>query len=139
MIENEGQKIKKSNYWDSEYAKTGKLYLSSNAGAFRLLAPEDMAMDLQRECGLANEALISLGTWPEAGKEKAAEILLEDGSDSPYVLHLSVEQLDRWPDPADDGRQFTFTLWGRGPELLAELPARLRFVPSLPYLRPWGK
>lgn len=39
-ISNDGQKIVSTNYWDTEHAKRGFLYLSWNAGAGRLLLPD---------------------------------------------------------------------------------------------------
>ena len=138
-ISNNGAKIVDSNYWDSQMAAAGKLYLSMNAGAFRLLAPDSMAQTLAHECGLAKEVVLSFGPWPEVGQKRAAEIILEDNSESPYILHLSEGQIDRWPAEGDDGRRFTFTLWGRGTKLLAELPARFRFTPKIPYMLPWGE
>ena len=138
-IENAGGAITATNYFDSEPAVAGKMFLSMNAGAFRLLVPDSVAATITAEVKAAKEIIISLGPWPEAGKEKAVELLFEDGSEAPYCLHLSGEQTDRWPMPADDGRPFLFAAWGRGPELLIEHRARLRFVPRLPYLRPWGK
>jgi hypothetical protein len=39
-ITNNGPEIEKTNYFDTNCAKEGKLYLSWNAGAARLLIPE---------------------------------------------------------------------------------------------------
>ena len=39
-IENDGPLIVTSNYWESEIAAAGKLYLTINAGCFRLLVPQ---------------------------------------------------------------------------------------------------
>ena len=38
-FENDGPLIVASNYWESEMAAAGKLYVSINAGCFRLLVP----------------------------------------------------------------------------------------------------
>jgi hypothetical protein len=39
-FENDGPLIVASNYWESEIAAAGKLYLTMNAGCFRLLVPQ---------------------------------------------------------------------------------------------------
>src|ERR1700744_5802447 len=39
-IANDGQNLITTNYWDSEYAKMGLIYLTWNAGAARLLLPD---------------------------------------------------------------------------------------------------
>lgn len=40
LIENQGQIVKQTNYWDSEQARAGYCYLSWNAGAGRVLVPD---------------------------------------------------------------------------------------------------
>ncbi|MDX9788933.1 MAG: hypothetical protein RBT11_19320 [Desulfobacterales bacterium] len=37
QISNDGPEILSTNYWETEHAKKGFLYMSINAGAFRLL------------------------------------------------------------------------------------------------------
>ena len=39
-ITNQGQRITSTNYWDSDNARAGYLYLSWNAGAARLMVPD---------------------------------------------------------------------------------------------------
>jgi hypothetical protein len=39
-FENDGPLLVASNYWQSEIAAAGKLYVSINAGCFRLLVPQ---------------------------------------------------------------------------------------------------
>jgi hypothetical protein len=40
QIENDGQAIIASNFWDTAYAQHGAVFLSVNAAAFRLLQPD---------------------------------------------------------------------------------------------------
>jgi hypothetical protein len=44
-VENDGQEIVGTNYWNSEYFRRGAVYLSVNAGAFRLLVPPQIPLD----------------------------------------------------------------------------------------------
>ncbi len=48
FIENEGQAVTRTDYWQSVQAQAGYVYLSWNAGAARLLVP-DAAKHLLRE------------------------------------------------------------------------------------------
>lgn len=48
FIENEGQAVARTDYWQSVQAQAGYVYLSWNAGAARLLVP-DVAKHLLRE------------------------------------------------------------------------------------------
>jgi len=74
----------------------------------------------------------------------AMELLLDDGSDNPYALHLSAGQIATLPARSDDGRtDLEFTLWtqpqhGQQPHMALRRPAAYRSVPRLPWLRPWG-
>jgi hypothetical protein len=40
QIKNDGPAIVSSNYWDTEYAQHGAVFLSVNVRAFRLLLPD---------------------------------------------------------------------------------------------------
>ncbi len=66
-IDNKGQDIVSTNYFESEHASKGKVYMSVNAGAFRLLLP-DSQMQLLEEMATGKEVIISMGKWPEASK-----------------------------------------------------------------------
>lgn len=48
FIENEGQAVARTDYWQSVQAQAGYVYLSGNASAARLLVP-DAAKHLLRE------------------------------------------------------------------------------------------
>jgi len=99
QIENRGQAIVKTNYWDSEYAQAGMFYLSWNAGAARLLVPDAQKLTLP-EMRTAKYVIVSRGPWDDHGGRDALELLFEDGSDAPFAVHLVSEQTDR-PDPGD--------------------------------------
>ena len=138
-IENEGPEIVASNYWETEYAKTGAVYLSVNAGAFRLLLPPALEGALA-EMRQAREAIISRGPWPETRRADAIEVLFEDGSDTPFALFFGLEQIDRLPASQDEGRRdLRLSVWTSGPTKALELPASYRRAPSLPWLKAWPR
>jgi len=45
-LKNHNQEITETNYWDTDQARKGILYLSWNGGAARLLVPEAMRSEL---------------------------------------------------------------------------------------------
>ncbi|WP_349304558.1 hypothetical protein [Escherichia coli] len=90
FIENEGQAVARTDYWQSVQAQAGYVYLSWNAGAARLLVP-DAAKHLLREMRGAEYVIISKGTLH--GRD-ALELIFEDGSDAPFVTHMLSEQCD---------------------------------------------
>lgn len=134
-IENKGQAITRTNYWDSGAARAGYCYLSWNAGAARLLLP-----DAQKHClpemRSAEYVIVSRGPWQEHGGREALELLFEDGGNSPFCLHIVAEQTDRLLPEDNQGGGFVVTVWTRGGEKL-RLPGKYRTVGAIPCLEPW--
>jgi len=133
-IEDDGSEIVKSNYWGSEFAQKGYFFCSFNAGTARLLIP-DSRVDELPEMATSKLIVLTRGTWNR--KKDALEILFDDGSDEPYSMHLSKDQLDRLIPVSDNGRDLTFSAWSRGPVKLLERPAKFRIVKNLPCLEKW--
>jgi hypothetical protein len=139
IIENNRQEIIKTNFWETDMAKKGGLFLSSNAGAFRLLVPFQHFREVA-EFKSAKDVILTRGFWPESGGE-GMEILFDDESDSPYSIHLSHAQLDRWPSKSDIGKEFTFTVWifktpAHTPFCAYKSKCLFRITKKLPYLKP---
>ncbi|PUV27915.1 MULTISPECIES: hypothetical protein [Cronobacter] len=131
-VVNEGQAIKHTDYWQSEQARAGYLFLSWNAGAARLLVP-DAAEALLKEMRGAQYVIISKG---ELDGRAALELLFEDGSDAPFVVHMLLEQSDRLLPEDEQGGDFVVTVWTRAGSQL-RYPGKYRVVGSLPDLSPW--
>jgi hypothetical protein len=136
LIENHGQAIRSTTYWDSDQAKAGLLYLSWNVGAARLLIP-DSAKPLLREMTGARLVIVSRGPWLEHGRRDALELLWEDGSDAPFCVHLVAEQTDRLIPEEQQGGGFAVTAWTRG-GIKARWPGKYRVVPQIPDASPWS-
>ncbi|MBK1719215.1 hypothetical protein [Thiocystis violacea] len=135
IIENRGQAIARTNYWGSDHARNGYLYLTWNAGAARLLVP-DAAKAILRDMTGAREVLISRGPWPDQGGREALELLWEDDSDSPFAIHLVAEQTDRLIPEEQQGGGFAVAVWTRG-GMKGRWPGRYRIVEAIPCLNPW--
>ena len=136
IIQNRGQALLATDYWDSPNARAGYFYLSWNAGAWRVLVPDNQKPAL-REMRTAVEVIVSRGPWSDQGGREALELLWEDGSDNPYCLHLVAEQTDRLLPDTDQGGGFVITAWTRG-GLKGRWPGRYRRVDHIPYLEPWS-
>lgn len=135
-VENDGPEIIRTNYWQSEHAAKGFLFLSINAGCFRLLVPPSMEAEIPEMLRGARAVVVSRGPWVAQGGRDAYEVLFEDGTDEPYALHLAAEQCDRLPSSGDRHKTFRFALWTAAGKR-AELPAHYRIVKRLPWLKPW--
>ncbi len=89
-VSNAGPLLVETNYWHTEHARAGYVYMSANAGAWRLLLPTASAAQLA-EMRTGKSVLIEKNT---AGG-KAWDIVFEDGTDSPFCVTLGQTQFDR--------------------------------------------
>jgi hypothetical protein len=139
LIQNDGPKIAATNYWDLDVARQGKALVSANAGCFRLLLPPAFEPALP-DMRTGIEVVVSRGPWPDMGLTDAFEIMFDDGSESPFCIHLVPAAFDRLPTDGNIAHEWTFAVWMRGPggepHLALERPCRYRRVPRLPWTRP---
>ncbi len=140
-ITNDGAAITATTYWQTEHAARGVLYVSINAGAIRVLVPPVAEDAILPELRTARQVAVSRGPWPDQRRDDALEILWDDGSDTPFAVHLAIEQADRLPATADEGRRdLTCSVWTAGPDGAAVArgawPCTYRRSPGLPDLRP---
>jgi len=136
MICNKGQLIESTNYFDSENADRGLLYLSWNAGAGRLLVPDSL-LSAVREMRDSQYVVVSRGPWVEMNSVPALELLFEDNSNSPFSLILSAGQTNRMLPSRDQGGGFYISVWTRT-GMKFRHPGRYREVTHLPCLEEWA-
>lgn len=140
-IENDGHQIIATNYWQTELAQRGLVYVSVNAGAFRILLPRQLVSAID-DMQSAKYVIATRGTWYVEGthpRKDSFEFMFEDDSDAPYSIHIVREQIDRLPAAADEGRtDLTCLVYTDGPKLELELPARYRRAKRLPCLQVWS-
>jgi len=135
-IQNRGQGIVETNYWDSDMAKEGILYLSWNAGAARLLVPDSMKSYI-REMKTAKYVIVSRGYWINVDGRDALELLFEDDSDSPFAIQLSSDQCDRMLPQSDHCPQFAVSVW-TSEGMVLKKPGKYRVVDEIPCLQEWN-
>lgn len=141
VVANHGPLITSTNFWDLPAAKAGKVLVSVNAGAFRVLVPRSAESAIP-DMLTAKECLVSRGPWPAMRLADAFEILFDDRSGNPFALHLAPESFDRIPADEDVAIPWVLTAWtsprrGR-PYRALERPCWYRRAPSIPYLKPRG-
>lgn len=102
-IGNNGQEISKTNYWATEHAKKGLCFLSTNAGAIRLLVPE-AARGYLEEMKTGKRITIEKSLHDS----RCVDIVFEDGTDMPFFLAIDKQQIDRALSP---GKNVTFAVW----------------------------
>lgn len=138
-IHNHGPLILRTNYWDSDLARAGKIWCSVNAGAIRVLLPP-AAYGVLGDMRAAKYCVLSRGPWPAERRKDAIEILWDDGSDNPFVLHLTPESFDLLPAEPEPGREWICSTWiakdGK-PHKSMERICHWRRVEKIPCLRAW--
>ena len=145
QISNHGPLISSTNYFDSELALAGKLFVSVNAGAIRVLLPPSRYGELA-DMRAATECVLSRGPWTmvalhDPPEEDGIEIMWDDGSDAPYCLQLTPESFDLLPGEPEPGREWILTVWTAkdgAPHKAIERRCHWRRVPSIPWLKPWS-
>jgi hypothetical protein len=138
MIESAGENLISSDYWQSEEAKKGFFVLSINAGAFRLMVPENQE-HLISEFKTGKYCIVSKGGSAVSGHPYMIELLFEDHTDAPYHLILSPRQVDRNPLNSDAGKKYKMSVWTKGCKKVMEMDAYYRVVDVIPCLKPLGK
>lgn len=136
---NHGPLIVSSTYWDSASEEAGKVWVSCNAGAIRILVPR-VHRRIIHDMRMAPHVVCSRGPWPEMGLAEAVELLFDDGSDAPFALHLSPESFDAMPAEPPAGQSWIVSVWDikRGkPHKACERPCHWRRVEAIPCMRPW--
>jgi hypothetical protein len=151
-VSNHGPLIIQTNYFASDLAAGGKVFVSVNAGAIRVLLPRARWGDLN-EMRQAQYCVLSRGPWtlgdarPEYHTARlpavveGIEIMWEDHSDAPYALHLTPESFDMLPAAPEPGKEWLATVWLEKdgiPHKALERICHWRRVPQIPCLQPWG-
>lgn len=120
VVENNGQLIESTNYWETSNAKSGFVFVSINAGAYRVLVPDSQVAFIE-DMKTAKNVVITRGPWAEKNRLDAFELLFDDMSKSPFVIMLERQQWDRIPSDADLGWKgvvYIYTSKQRDPVLM---------------------
>jgi hypothetical protein len=86
-FENDHQELLSTDYWDCSLAREGRLFVSPNAGALRILVPDALAGMVEEIKG-ASHCVLSRGPWANARGADGFEFNWVDGSDAPFTAVL---------------------------------------------------
>jgi hypothetical protein len=117
--------------FDSEHARGGLYFVSWNASSARVLVPDSLLATIDDMRTAKRFVVVSRG--PMQGRD-VYELLFDDGSDSPFALHIETRMSDRLIP--DEHKPFTVDAWTRAGKA-ASWPGRYRVVETLPCLAPW--
>lgn len=116
VIANDGQEIGETNYWGTEHAMAGLCFMSTNAGAIRLLVPKQAEGYLE-EMKTGKRVTIEKGFQ----NPRCVDIVFEDGSNSPFFLAIDRQQIDVLLSPR---KRVPFAVWteaGKQIQLFADV------------------
>ena len=108
-VNNDGPLLISTNYFYSDHAKAGFAYLSWNAGAARLIIP-DNRYDWIPEIKTGKSVII----------EHSADgivIVFDDGSNTPFCITVDHKQTDRAIIDSDIGKNFLFITYTSNGEI----------------------
>ena len=136
-VANNGPVLVATNYWDDPVAQAGLFVVSLNAGTVRLLVPSVWETEIPDMICNTEHVVVSRSQHGPSAGGFALEILMEDGSEQPFSLHLSAGQIDRLPAWSDDQRRCRFALYVNrdGPRCVFECDAFTQVVPGFPWLQ----
>lgn len=138
-IRNDGPLVAETNFWSLAIEESGRLCVSVNAGAIRVLVPRAMGR-IVSDIRTARHAVLSRGPWPERRLDEAVEIMWDDGSDSPFSACLSPQSFDQLPAAPPARQEWRVSVWvercGK-PHRACEHVCHWRRVSRLPCLKPW--
>lgn len=155
-IENRGKFLANTNYWDSQAAKLGYLYVSWNAGACRILVP-DASLSMVDEMRTGKGAIVMAGQFKAEGVEaftqeldahslslaqknghtqhgfygRGLDIVFDDGTDNPFSFLTRPEQVDRNLPESDSGKTLELLIYTRS-GVVHQLPCIYLDVGSIP-------
>lgn len=126
LIQNNGEKLLETNYFDSPQASIGEYYLSWNAGVARLLVPD-----------LSAHALTEMRTGKKAyiiEYSDAIEIVFDDYTQSPFFIVINKRQCDRALGKSKNSELVVYSRQGKEFKIRAkaQLSSR-RYQEGLPF------
>ncbi|WHF85236.1 hypothetical protein QDX08_24305 (plasmid) [Escherichia coli] len=137
FIENEGQAVAGTDYWQSVQAQAGYVYLSWNCRRSQALLCPGCGKTFTQE--MRGAGYTSSSVRGALHGRDALELVFEDGSDAPFVIHMLSEQCDRLLPENNQGVGFVVTVWTRGGNQL-RYPGKVPCWPeNLPDVSPWSE
>lgn len=129
-IGNVGPEIASTNYWDSDQAQLGLLYVSPNAGVLRLLVPSESERILP-DMRTGKKAIVENSIV----RRGAVDIVFDDGTQSPFCVTLDRKQFSAIPKRGAWGLSI-WTREGKQIELACQVESTGNWQSQVPYSNP---
>ncbi|WP_017462057.1 hypothetical protein [Dyella ginsengisoli] len=130
LVINHGPELMETNYYDTENAQAGFIFASWNAGALRILIPDNQTNALAEMLTAENIAV----TRGYLGVHDAYEILFDDGTVCPFVAIIDARNSDHNVGRESHGKPLAVYIYTRE-GCLGVFEGRFRVAP-LPCLQP---
>ncbi len=138
--EQETWRLVSTGFWNTSFAKQGGMFLASNGPAFQLLLTNAQIPAVAEAMRTATEVIVTRGPWDLAGGADGMEVMFEDGSDSPFSIHLAEDQCLWMPPRSKSGSaDLRCTVSGPGCVEIGTFRAKFRWAREIPCLKPWGE
>ena len=121
-IQNNGQELVATNFWNSEIAKHGRFYLSFNAGALRVLLPDSTSHWLSE---MRTAKTVDLCRY-ESIAGPVYDVIFDDGSSRPFSITTTVNGSDRLLPRSEHNKRITISVWTKGADGMPSCRLRLR-------------
>ena len=135
MLSFDGNKIAKSNYYESSYNAHDKFFMAYNAKCFHLFIPSALS-DIIKEIKTGNYAVLTVGK-DRIFRKNLVEIMFEDFTDNPYSITISPEQMLQVIGVTFNNLKFSLIIYtetGIGYEM--DVYVRFGAHYKLPFLKP---
>lgn len=97
-ISNNGPLIRSTTYFKTPQARAGFVYLSGNAGAWRLLVPPLMTVALEE---MAKASFVTVAPAFDETGQRVIDITFDDESEMPFLLRIGEYQVERALTPGE--------------------------------------
>lgn len=130
LVFNHGPELMDTNYYDTENAQAGFIFASWNAGALRILVPDNLTAPLA-EMLTAKNIVVTRGSLEG---HDAYEVLFDDGTVCPFVAIIDARNSDRNVGRESHGKPLTVYIYTRK-GCMGVFDGRFRVAP-IPCLEP---
>lgn len=116
-IDNDGEKISQTSFWESTLAKNGYVFISIHEGTIRMLVPPSAEKEYLPEMKTGKSMLIE----PSQQHDGSLDFVFDDGTDSPFWVVVDTKQIDAEIRPGKNIPFCVYTRNGKQLELKAEI------------------
>ncbi len=91
IFRNAGPELVETNYWQSEHAQKGLIYVTGNAGTLRMLLPPPVEHYLDEMGAVKHVTIETSLQFPG----RCLDFVFDDGTETPFFIAVDKKQIDR--------------------------------------------